>query len=339
MDICKDSILDLIKNHLSGETLKEMQFEIGQILNLSASTAYNKISGRNEFSVLEFLQLSQALEISIDRLLASHNQKEFRPVYFYADGLEQKPNSFLEYFEKVMDNVVKAKPSAENIKATFVCLQPHVFHLMKYPFLLYLKLYTYNLVNWRIASIDKYDPNVFLRDEQTMALIKKLYHTYLSIPIAEMVGHNFIHPMCSQLEYLIKSGIISDPEHLKQIKVDLYQFLEDMEEVASKGVNTNSLGKETPVEIYINKFIHVSNIILIETEEGGLLTIQCDVPEVVKTYDPIFIEHFKKWLNSNKEFAIYISKTGGLERKDFFQRNKKHIEMVMEDLEKSVTKI
>ncbi len=176
----------------------------------------------------------------------------------------------------------------------------------------------------------------FIKDGMTQSLIKKLYHAYQSIPITEMVGHNFVYPICSQLDYLIRTRIISDPDHLKQIKVDLHNFLIDLEEIASKGYKTNDLGKETPVEMYINKFIHVSNIILIESEKGGLLTIQCDVPDVVKTYDRDFIKHFKQWLESNKDYAIYISKTGGLERKDFFDRNKKHVDMVITDLEKSI---
>jgi hypothetical protein len=339
MNINKEAILDLIKSHFKEAQSKEINYEVGRILDLSPSTAYNKLSGRNDFSLLEFLQLAQTLNLSVDTFLMLHKNNKDRPVYFYADGLEEKPNSFLEYFDKVMDNVIKAKPSSQQTKATFVCLQPHVFHLMPYPFLLYLKLYTYNLINWRIGTVEKYDPGQFLRDEATQTLIKKLHHAYQSIPVAEMVGHNFIHPLCSQLEYLVKTRIIKNPDHLKQIKVDMYKFLEELESTASKGLRINPLGKEIPVEMYINKFIHVSNIILIEAEDGGLLTIQCDVPDVLKTYDPVYINYFKKWLESNKEYAIYISKAGGLERKDFFDRNIKHVDMVMEYLEKSFTYI
>jgi hypothetical protein len=65
--------------------------------------------------------------------------------------------------------------------------------------------------------------------------------------------------------------------------------------------------------------------------------MQCDVPDVVKTYDPVFIRHFKQWLDSNQEYAINISRAGGLERKEFFERNVKHVDMVMEYLQKSFT--
>jgi hypothetical protein len=336
MIISKELILEELKMHYKDANTRVMQAEIGNILNISPSTAYNKIMGRNDFSLVEFLTLAQKLGISVDNMLSITRSNTKRAISFSADGVEKKPHSFLEYFETVMDNVLKAQPSSENSKATFICLQPHVFHLMKYPFLLYLKLYTYNLINWGIASENKYDPMSFLKDHMTQSLIKKLYQAYQSIPITEMVGHNFIHPICSQLDYLIRTRIISDPDHLKQIKADLFNFLIELEEVASKGFKTNYLGKETPVDIYINKFIHVSNIILIESENGGLLTIQCDVPDVLKTHDTSFIKHFKQWLDSNKDYAIYISKTGGLERKDFFDRNKNHVEMVMRDLEKSI---
>lgn len=339
MKIDRDIVISYIKSHFKDTPQKELFYEIGKILNLHYHTVYNKMNGRNDFSLVEFLLLAQALNFSVDNFIAEKNTNKNLPVFFYADGMQQKPKSILEYFENVLENVAKAKYSSESTKATFVCLQPHVFHLMKYPFLLYLKLYTYNLINWRMESLESYDPIPFIKDYETQTLIKKLSQVYQSIPVSEMMGHNFMYPLYSQLEYMVRTGIIKDPDHLKQIKLDMFTFLEELEEIASKGMKTNSEGKETPVEIYINKFIHVSNIILIETENSSLLTIQCDVPDVVKTYDPLFIEHFKHWLDSNKDLAIIISKTGGVERKDFFDRNKNHIGMVMEDLKKSISKI
>lgn len=336
MGIDKEKILEHIRNHFSEVPQKEMLDEIARILQISSATAYNKISGRNEFTLPEFIQLARYKKISLDKIIHELPLSKEIPVSFYADGLEQRPSSFLSYFEKVMHNVMEAKPSSSGTsKATFVCLQPHVFHLMKYPYLLYLKLYTYNLINWQIKSVRNYDPEGFLKDEVTQKIVKKLHDAYQSLPVVEMVGHNFIHPFCSQLEYLIKTRIIKDPDHLKQIKVDMYAFLSDMENVAAKGVKTNGKGEEMPVEIFINKFIHVSNIILIESDNQSLLTIQCDVPDVLKTYDRNYISHFKRWMDSNREYAINISKSGGLERKEFFQRNLNHVDMVMAYLEKS----
>lgn len=335
----KDIVIQLIKDHFKDAPLKEVQLELGRILNVKPSTAYNKVMGRNEFSISEFLLLVKEFKVSVDALISKSSKDTIKPLYFYADGLEDNIQSYFEYFRKVMNNVVKARPGDSQTKATFVCLQPHVFHLMPYPNLLYLKLYTYNLINWRIKGLEKYDPVSFVKDDETQKLIKKLYFAYQSIHVSEMVGHNFIHPLCSQLEYLVKTKIIRDPDHLRQIKHEIYTLLRELEETAGKGMRVNAEGKETTVDMYINKFIHVSNIILIESEQGGLLTIQCDVPDVVKTYDPVFIKHFKQWLDSNQEYAINISRSGGLERKEFFERNIKHVDMVMEYLEKSFTSI
>lgn len=337
MKVDRDLTMQLIKEHFKDEPIKKIQLEIGRILNVKPSTAYNKIMGRNEFSISEFLMLVKEFNISVDGIISESIPNKNKPLFFYADGLEEKPGSYLEYFQKVMENVQNANAKDGQTKATFVCLQPHVFHLLPYPFLLYLKLYTYNLINWRIEGLEKYDPIGFIKDEHTQQLIKNLSQAYQSIPVSEMVGHNFIHPICSQLEYLVKTKIIRDPDHLKQIKTDMYLFLKDLEETASKGIRVNAKGKEITVDMYINKFIHVSNIILIESSQGGLLTMQCDVPDVVKTYDPVFISHFKQWLDSNQEFAINISRAGGLERKEFFERNVKHVDMVMEYLQKSFT--
>ena len=335
MSIEKEKILKYIRKQFNDIPLKDIQDEIAKILQVSPATAYNKIAGRNDFTLGEFIQLSIHKNFSVDKMIHAASSNKNAPLEFIADGLEARPASFLAYFEKVMQNVLNAKPSSAKTKATFVCLQPHVFHLMKYPYLLYLKLYTYNLINWQIKSIKNYDPTGFLHDAKTQSLIKKLHNAYQSIPIVEMVGHNFIHPFCSQLEYLIKTRIIKDPDHLKQIKADMYAFLSDMEEAAAKGIKINGKGEEMPVEVYINKFIHVSNIILIESEEGDFLTIQCDVPDVLTTYNTHYIDHFKKWMESNRVYAIKISKSGGLERKEFFERNVKHVDMVMAYLEKS----
>lgn len=335
MSIQKETILDFIRSKFDGKHTKEVQYDVAKKLGLSPATAYNKLSGRNDFTLSEFLILAKEYNFSMDSILHHSENTKNPPLQFLADGLEPRPNSFLEYFQKVKESVSQANPSSGEAKATFVCLQPHVFHLMRYPFLLYLKLYTYNLINWQIPSVGKYDPMSFIQDITTQDLIKNLYNAYLSIPVTEMVGHNFIHPLCSQLEYLVKSRIIKNPDYLKQIKVDMYNFLSELEDIATKGVKINNSKNEVPVEIYINKFIHVSNIILIENTNGGLLTIQCDVPDVLKTYDTKYIKHFKEWLDSNRGYAINISKSGGLERREFFDRNIKHVDMVMNYLEKS----
>ena len=335
MSFKKEVILQFLKNKLQNKSMKEFQNIVSKKLGITPATAYNKLSGRNDFTLHEFLILAKEFNFSVDTLLKYSDNVNNAPLEFFSDGLEPRPHSFLEYFEKVMDNVTQANHASGKSKATFVCLQPHVFHLMKYPFLLYLKLYTYNLINWQISSVGKYDPMSFIQDKLTQDLIRKLYHAYQGIPVTEIVGHNFIHPLCSQLEYLVKSRIIKDPDHLKQIKVDMYNFLSDLEDIATKGIKIDSLNREVPVEIYINKFIHVSNIILIEHGNGGLLTIQCDVPDVLKTYDSKYISHFKDWLENNLQYAINISKSGGLERREFFDRNKKHVDMVMSYLEQN----
>lgn len=333
MSLQKETILDLLKSHFPNASLKEMQLTISKILNLSQATVYNKLVGRNDFSVVEFLEISKELGISIDSFLANQKMSNEKPITFYSDGLNEKPESFLEYFIKVFENVKKTDPFSGKTKATFICLQPHVFHMMRYPYLLYLKMYTYNLINWKMDLKSTYDPVSFMNDPKIQKATKALYDAYQSIPVTEMYGHNFVHPICSQLDYLVKSRIIRDKELLRQIKFDLYGFLEDLEKTASRGSRVNAEGKETPVEMYINKFIHISNIILIETGEGGLFTIQSDVPDVLKTFDEGYIKHFKEWLDSNKEYALNISKTGGLERNDFFDRNRQHVEMVMANLE------
>lgn len=333
MSLQKETILDLIKNQFGNTSVKQMQLTISKILNLSQATVYNKLVGRNDFSVVEFLEISKELGISIDSFLANQKMSKEKPLMFFSDGLEKNPDSFFEYFVKVFENVEKANPFSAKTKATFICLQPHVFHMMRYPYLLYLKMFTYNLINWKMPSMSAYDPLSFMNDEKTQKLIKKLYNAYQSIPLTEMVGHNFVHPICSQLDYLVKSRIIKDKEQLRQIKFDLHGLLDDLEKTASRGFRVNAEGDETPVEMYINKFIHVSNIILIESDEGGFFTIQSDVPDVLKTYDSGYIKHFKQWLDSNKEYTLNISKTGGLERNDFFDRNKQHIDMVMTNLE------
>ncbi len=101
---------------------------------------------------------------------------------------------------------------------------------------------------------------------------------------------------------------------------------DELEQTAARGGRDVSKQGFIPVDMYINKFIHISNIVLIQSANKSFFTLQCEVPDVLKTTDYVFISHFTDWLEKNQEYAVPISKNGGLERKRFFNRMRRHID-------------
>ncbi len=318
----RDMIVESVRNHFGDVPTKVIQEELSKLINVSPATVYNKLSGRNDFSIEEYLIIASRYNISVDNIIFRNNKDCY---HFYTDSKRSKPRDYEEYLLTVMQNVDQAGAEKDS-SIYFICLQPHIFHLMKYPYLLYTKLYTFNLINWKNPQLMKFEPDKFLQSENFKQLIRKIYQAYAILPATEILNQHFIHPLCSQIEYLIDSQIISTQDDIHAIKKELYMLTDELEQTAAKGGREVAQYGLIPIEMFVNKFIHISNIVLVQSSNKAFFTLQCEVPDVLKTNDFVFISHFTDWLEKNQEYAVPISKTGGLERKRFFNKLHRQID-------------
>jgi len=321
-DMMRDMIIEAVRNHFGDVPTKVIQDELSKLLKVSPATVYNKLSGRNDFSNEEFLLIAGTYNISVDNIIFRNNRDCY---HFFTDSRNTKPRDFEEYLLILMQNVNQAGADKDS-SIYFICLQPHIFHLMKYPYLLYTKLYTFNLINWKNQQMMQFDPGKFIQSENYRHLTQRLYQAYACLPATEILNQHFIHPLCSQIEYLIDSQIIASQEDIHSIRKELYLLTDELEQTAARGGREVSKHGFTPIDMFVNKFIHISNIVLVQSASKSFFTLQCEVPDVLKTTDFVFISHFTEWLEKNQEYAVPISKTGGLERKRFFNGMRRQID-------------
>ena len=305
----------LFESAFEGQSKKQIQHQLSELLGIAPMTVYNKISGRSEFSVKEFLTIASHYKLSVDQFLAE-NQKENNRITFEVKGMGDQIKDLQNFLESVFDLACKAK-GKDNGLATHICTQPHIFLLAEYPSLIYFKMYMYNLLKWNKDDMIQYDPTFVIRDERTNKLLKNIVSAYQSINTVEILNDNYLSSTCAQIDYLYSSKVINQ----KQLKNILYE-LRKMIDLLSQRIETGKFENEKDVSVkhYINKFTNLSNMVLVEFEQPAFFAVQLDAPDVISSFDPHFLKHMKSWMSRTMDFSHCITGSSCLVRNGFINK-------------------
>ncbi len=315
----------MIMAQFPGSSMRTIQREIADLLRISPATVYNKINGRSNFSVDELFAIAKQYQLDINYLI--HGESPVN-ITFNSDGFKATPEHYIDYINRLYDNVIMVK-ALSNKQAIYICNQPHLFYLLRYPYLFYLKLYSYNLINWKREQLYDFDPEPFVSSSEIYKKLNAMAEIYLSIPSIDLLSTEFISPICNQISYLVKKGVVTDKFYLKKIVSELNQFILKLEDTAILGRDrSQEMGLTIDRSMYVTDFINISNMILIEGNEGSLFTLQCDVPDVALTKHRSFISHMKKWIHQTIEYSTLISVSGGLDRKNYFDYLKNKVDQL-----------
>lgn len=324
MNVTNQDIANLILSKFPGVPMKVIQIQIADELGVAPATVYNKLCGRSSFSVEELFIVCRRYDISLDRLMRKEESVN-KPFSFYSDGLKYKPNTYEEYLQKIINHTDNAD-QVKDVKAIYLCSQPHMFYLLDFPHLYYLKLFIYNLINWKNSDLYNYHPESFIGSKRIEGMLDKMKMVYHSVPSKDILSLHILSSTVMQVEYLVQSNIIKDAYHFNKIIDSLHGLIDWLEKTATQGYRLLDNGETTSVDVYVNKFINVSNMIVVDAGDSSFMTIQCDAPDVIRTNDLLFVNHVNSWLTDVIEYSTRISKTGGVERKNFIDAQRAEVQ-------------
>jgi hypothetical protein len=274
---------EAIISKFPGLKKKEIIAILSKMLGTTETAIYNKLSDRSSFAVEEVCVICDELGISVDELLREANENHtFIP--FYSDGLKYSPRSFPEYLRKISSyfSVVK---KMENAEGYFIANELPLFHFLDFPFLMYLKFYIWNDINWRIEGLNKfYDPGMVTLHPEFIAESNLLKDYFRSFDTTEIWNANILDNTIIQFKYLVDKGIISrsdDKANIIRELNNLVDYLERMVDTGKKPANIKDVQRTG--HVYFTELMLGPELILVKTDTGTMLFQQLDTPNYMRS--------------------------------------------------------
>lgn len=308
-DSLHDNLLKALRDIIPSNS--QLANRLIDTLYIGKEAVYRRLRGEVHFSLEEASVISEKLGISLDGIMGTISNRR-RPFTFkmakFSNPDEtdyQLINEFVEFLEFIKDNPDTQMGTAAKMIPDALHLQyKHItqFHLFKW-------LYQYDNLN----TIKKFE-NVKGTDrllrilenmKNLLSHIKSSYYIF-----DKMVFQNIV----DDIKYFEKIGLVS-AEDIKLLKEDLFICLDNLENLAAKGVN--EAGNKT--DIYISNITFEAGFSYIQSDKYNLSSIRAFTMYDISSVDEIIFDNSLKWMNSLKRASTLISESGEIPRMSFLK--------------------
>ena len=191
-------------------------------LGISKSTAYKKIKCQVGISMDELEVLGKKYNIPISTFLGKRSDN-----IFTHDVMDRSPRHPIEYLQQMAIHF-KSYLKFEDIEFIYISNMIPVFHLLQFPALITLKLYIWDITNWktehsddRSFSIRAYSDR--LKDFEVAR--KEIVDCYLKIKGIEIWNIRFLDILIEQFKYVLINRMLTDEAEIKIIIEQIKQLL------------------------------------------------------------------------------------------------------------------
>lgn len=290
---------------------------LSDILCIGKEAIYRRLRNEVQFSLEEASVIAYDIGFSLDSLNGVSSLK--RPFAFKIANYSEPQkadyevvNEFVEFLEYIKD-----EPDTE--VGTAAKLIPNALHLC-HPYItrFYLFKWMYQYDSRKPTKKYEYvrgtDRMLEILDKMTDMLmhIKKSYYIF-----DKKIFENFV----DDVRYFNNIGLINNDD-VALIKNDLYSCLENINQLASKGVN--SLGNKT--EIYLSNLNFEAGFSYVSSKYYKLSNIRAFTMYDISSSDLVTYDYSLEWMQSLKRASSFISESGEIERLNFFKKQYKIID-------------
>lgn len=294
----------------------ELVNALTDILYIGKEAIYRRLRGEVQFTLEEVSSIVYHLGISLDLLNETSSLK--RPFVFkIADFANPKKEDysiinefvqFLEYIEEEADTemgmATKLIPDALHLNYSSIAR----FYLFKW-------IYQYD--NQKPAK--KYD-QIKGSDRLLEILINmtnSIQHINYSYYIFDKrIFNNFV----DDVKYFYNIGLINNND-IALLKDDLYACLENINQLASKGVNK----MDNKIDIYLSNLNFEAGFSYIKSQRYKVSTVRAFTMYDISSSDVITYENSLKWMQSLRRSSSLISESGVIERINFVKKQQEII--------------
>lgn len=317
----KNIFIEAIKESLAGESSSAISSRIAQILPLGKEAIYRRLNGHVNFSLNEVLEISKALNISLDNLYlepniskASFNIKLVNvadPACNYYEML----SDYVNLFEKMKGSDQARLRSAYNI-------MPYSFFIdreMLSKFHLYKWLYLVGAINYKVTLAEYKTPKDILNIQ------RRFREENQCVKVASFIlARDIFKNLAEDIALFHELELISTNE-VAMLKDDLLGILHTMEDTAATGYYTT--GKE--VYIYLANIHFDASYTHFDSENFEMAHFRVFSINGIESHNPAICNQSKTWIDSLQNYSTLITRSDSVQRSLYFDEQRALIEKIL----------
>ena len=311
----------MLKNSLHENLLNELRLRVqnnselvnilSDILFLGKEAIYRRIRGDVQFSLEEASLISYHVGLSLDQLSNLSEMK--RPFVFkIADfaNPQEKDYKIISEFVDFLDYIKDSPNTETGVAAKLIPDGIHLHYQHITRFYLFKWIYQYDNYN----NIEKYEKVV--GTDRMLEMLNKMLELLHQIKRTYYIfDQRIFENFTDDIKYFKSIGLVNDND-IKLLKDDLHVCLNDIELMASKGVNRH--GHKT--EIYLSNLNFEAGFSYVKSDNYKLSSIRAFSMYDISSSDLITFDKSLKWMQSLKRASSLISESGEIIRANFFSK-------------------
>lgn len=299
---------------------EQLANNVADVLKVSISEAYKKISGKSLINIEQIQLLCNKFKISFEYNPVRADSK----VLFSYSNLTSGKIDIEKYLDNLYNNLFYIR-SAANPYLTCTTDDIPVFHLFQYPELSAFKLFFWQN---RIHSTKRNE--LFSARSINKKLANKcllLHKEYMSIPCTEIWTKSSLLNTLYQIEYIAAARLIKEKELMIKLCDQLQQTIMDVAEYAVEEIKINPGGNKTPFKWYFCENIG-STTYLAHVNDRYFCYQRFNTFNNLQTDDATYCNEVKLWIQSLIKESICVSGQAEKHRNSYIEETIKSIEEI-----------
>jgi hypothetical protein len=309
---------------------------LADLLNLSSSAIYRKISGEVPLTLEETFTLLRHFRISLDDLVFQDSNAtgfRFRPL-----TLPTK-DAYTYYMGTLMALQQAINVEGEKPVIHYATTEVTPFQYMYFPELTALQELIWSRMSTRWSEIEREDFRLeaFAYDRRILELSQVFIKIYNNTPSVDYISSSIINNNLTGLLYYAQQPVFSDPATPLLICEQLEKMLRHMFRMAKAGKKFHMDTTEIPenaaaMTMFHDTLTHYSTNIYFKSNKRPVVYTSFDHPNFMATANPLMIEYVEKWFENLRAHSHRISGEGELHREQLQYKLLKKIEAIKDQL-------
>jgi plasmid maintenance system antidote protein VapI len=314
---------------------KSLVDEIADLLEISNDSSYRRIRGEKFITLEEIQKISQHFRVSLDQLL----NLQTNAIIFHGQ-LNNYDNSSLEKWLLDMLAQLEMVASHKEKHIYFLVKDMPPFYHLYHPELASFKFFFWSKSILHYESLKGVKFNLETDQHQGhIDLCNKILKLYNCIPTTEIWNEEGINTTLRQIDFYHDTGLIqskTDTNRLYQCVLEVIDHLEYMAEKGKKfGLFQEPHEDSSEYRFFVNEIVIGDNTFMGELDNKRITYLNHSVLYFLASMDKKFNDSIFSNLENLMKKSTLISNTGDRERKQFFNRLRKKVNLRLEALEKA----
>lgn len=315
MDNPSLEVIKEIKRRLpNGVTLLDFFTEI---IPMKKEAAYRRLRGEIPLTLKEVLQVVSYFHLSLDKIFKVKEEGTYTSNIIRMSG-----KNLMDAYCKTMDNFIrimryiKTDPDANIFGA--INLLP-TSHVLKYP-----TISKFRFFKWAYQCRNTPTPLKFSEIEippRVRGFEKAYLEEHQQITTHLICIKELFRPFLNDVHYFSELGLVAQ-EEVKTLQEETYMLLDDLEEDVSAGETKAG----APFSVYMANTYFEANYIYAEGNSTKASSINIFGINHLSSLEKEICDDTKEWIESLMRFSTLISKSGEIEKVNFFNLQRKFVE-------------